>query len=91
MYRVQVLATRGADPRLARALLALIEELPRPRSELVTPILEELAATRDLRAAGPADELAARYLPGGDRGNMPGLSHGLKDAARRLEAEEPAP
>ena len=66
VYRVQVLSTRGADPRLARALLELIEELPEPRGELVTPIFEELAATRDLRAAGPADELAERYLAGRD-------------------------
>jgi len=64
LRQVKALAARS-DPRLARALLQLLERPPyagvksRP---LLAEILAELAATRDRRAAVPAAELAARYL-----------------------------
>lgn len=90
--QVDALAARR-DPRLARALLALLEDPPyagaRSRGMLAA-ILERLAETRDGRAAGPATELAERYLGIVHSGTGRWMVGELKAVARRLEEAAPA-
>lgn len=95
LCQVKALAARQ-DPRLARVLLALLEQPPHHDDELLDAILEELAATRDRRAAGPADALAARYLDSAWTGGLGyvganrWISENLKAVASELEAVVPA-
>ncbi len=92
LRQVKALAARP-DPRLARALLGLLERPPyagaasRP---LLGEILEELAATRDRRAAGPAGELADRYLGVASTATGRWMIGELRAVAGRLEAAEHA-
>ena len=92
--RRQVDALAGwRDPRLGRALLALLAQPPYAGVKsrgMLSAILERLAETRDGRAAGPADELADRYLGVVHSGTGRWMVGELKAVARRLEAAAPA-
>jgi uncharacterized protein (TIGR02996 family) len=90
--QVEALAARR-DPRLARALLALLEQPPYAGVKsrgMLAAILERLAETRDVRAAGPAADLADRYLGIVHSGTGRWMVGELKAVARRLEAAVPA-